>query len=69
MRKPLHTNDRDDIVRMMARYLGRAHGLDAEEALKAVIRVLDQRVTAGQLNEVHSNLPHAMADIWTESAQ
>ncbi len=59
--------DRGQIIAGMRERLGRDVAVDAEEALRAVIRVLE-RHRRGELHEVHASLPQPMADLWNDSA-
>ena len=39
-------------------------GVDPEEAVRAVFRLLDHRVSEGEIQDVRSILPHQIRDLW-----
>jgi uncharacterized protein (DUF2267 family) len=63
----LRPRDRGQIVASMRARLGRVVAIDAEDALGAVIRVLE-RHRRGDLLEIYASLPQPMAELWSESA-
>jgi uncharacterized protein (DUF2267 family) len=60
--KPLKIRSRQEFLDRVAEALFRQH--DPEEACRTVFRVLDERMTGGEVEDVKRILPESIRDLW-----
>jgi uncharacterized protein (DUF2267 family) len=65
--KPLKERSLEAFLAPVRKGLGRDPAVDAEAVARAVFRVLDRHVTAGEIANVKHVLPKAVRDLWPET--
>ncbi len=66
--KPLKERHRDEFLARVERELGRRQGQDVEPLVRAVFRLLDHRITAGEIEDIKGILPREVRTLWPEYA-
>lgn len=65
--KPLPLRNRNDFFTVVSSYMSRDgdNALDAETMARAVFRLLDRKVTDGEMNDIQHVTPPALSDLWS----
>lgn len=64
---PVKIRDRDEFMEYMRDQLGVAvNDLPADDALEAVLLSLHQRISPGELQDIHRMLPEDLQHLWAE---
>ncbi len=66
--KPLKQRHRDQFLAYVARQMTRRQEDDIEPLVRAVFRLLDHRITAGEIEDIKSILPREVRSLWPEYA-
>lgn len=62
--KPVPAKTIDQFVTLASEAMARPIDVDPEEAVRCVLRVLDDHVSIGEMDDVIACLPEALADLW-----
>lgn len=60
---------RREVLQVMEQHLGCDAGLDPEEALKAVFRLLERRLPCAGARSAYASVPDPMAELWAEASR
>jgi len=63
--KPLKERHKESFLAPLRDYFG----IDAERVARAVFKVLERRISAGELADIKSLLPHELNELWPESIE
>lgn len=66
--KPLKERHLDEFLANVERELPRRWGSDVEGLVRAVFRLLDHRITAGEIEDVKGILPRELRALWPDYA-
>jgi uncharacterized protein (DUF2267 family) len=61
--KPEKIRSQQEFLNRVEEHIG-PRQIDARRATTAVLRVLDKHMTAGEINDVKSTLPHEILELW-----
>jgi uncharacterized protein (DUF2267 family) len=56
--------DRDEFLQHVRRELDPVHGPDTERAARAVLRVIEKRISAGEVEDVLASMPKELRSLW-----
>ncbi len=61
---PVRTRTRDDFLLLVREKMSGGSAVDEEHAVRCVFRLLDHRISAGEMSDVKQVLPQSMRDLW-----
>jgi uncharacterized protein (DUF2267 family) len=64
---PSDHRSRDGFIEEVARGLSDTRPVDAEEAVRSVLRLLSRHISEGQINKVRDALPKTLRRLWEEA--
>lgn len=63
--KPVADRKKDEFVAHVADAFRGDTGVDPEQVTRAVLKVISKHVSTGEIDDVKSNLPRAIRELWT----
>ena len=64
--KPVKERRKEEFLAHITQAFRNDERIDLEQVVRAVFRVLSQRVTAGEISDVKHLLPAALRELWPE---
>lgn len=62
--KPVRERHKEEFLAHITQAFRNDERIDPEQVIRAVFRVLSQRVTAGEISDVKNQLPTALGELW-----
>lgn len=61
--------DQEEFIHRVSEELQKSGGENPRDASRAVFQVLNDHITAGEVDKIRNTLPHGLRDLWPELAK